>query len=60
MVTNRKLGNSFEQALCELLFEKGFWVHNLAQNQAGQPADIIAVINSKPYLIDAKVCSDKS
>lgn len=58
MVTNRKLGTDFEQALCELLFEKGFWVHNLAQNQAGQPADIIAVINSKPYLIDAKVCSD--
>lgn len=58
MNLNKKIGNSFEQDLCELLYEKGFWVHNLAQNQSGQPADIIAVINSKPYLIDAKVCSD--
>ena len=58
MINNKKLGNSFEQELCELLYEKGFWVHNLAQNQSGQPADIIAVINSKPYLIDAKVCSE--
>lgn len=57
MSNNKKIGNTFEQALCELLYEKGFWVHNLAQNQSGQPADIIAVINSKPYLIDAKVCS---
>lgn len=57
-MNNRKTGNYFEQELCELLFEKGFWVHNLAQNQAGQPADIIAVKNKKAYLIDAKVCSN--
>lgn len=58
MSNNKKIGNTFEQVLCELLYEKGFWVHNLAQNQSGQPADIIAAINSKPYLIDAKTCSD--
>lgn len=57
-MNNRKTGNYFEQELCELLFEKGFWVHNLAQNQAGQPADIIAVICKTAYLIDAKVCAD--
>lgn len=54
-MTNKKLGNGFEQELCEKLFEYGFWVHCLTQNKAGQPADIIAVRNKQAYLIDAKV-----
>lgn len=29
----------------------------MAQNAAGQPADVIAAKNSKAYLIDCKVCS---
>ena len=29
----------------------------MAQNSAGQPADVIAVRNGKAYLIDCKVCS---
>ncbi|MDR0820909.1 MAG: hypothetical protein LBN40_00380 [Oscillospiraceae bacterium] len=57
LVNNKKLGNDFEAQLCEILFEEGFWCHNLAQNQAGQPADVIAVKNGKAYLIDCKVCS---
>ena len=57
-MNNRELGNAFERELCEKLSESGFWVHNMAQNQAGQPADIIAVRNKRAYLIDAKVCSD--
>ena len=57
-MTNKKLGNDFEADLCEMLFKEGFWVHNFTQNQAGQPADIIAVKNGKAFLIDAKVCSD--
>jgi archaeal holliday junction resolvase (hjc) len=57
-MTNKKLGNDFESKLCEMLFKEGFWVHNFTQNQAGQPADIIAVKNKIPFLIDAKVCSD--
>ena len=57
-MTNKKLGNDFEAELCEMLFKEGFWVHNFTQNQAGQPADIIAVKNRMPFLIDAKVCSD--
>lgn len=58
MATNKKLGNTFEAELCETLFQKGFWAHNLAQNQAGQPADVLAVRNGVAYLIDCKVCSD--
>ena len=57
--SNKALGNSFEQELCDRLSEYGFWTHNLAMNKAGQPADIIAVRNKIAYLIDAKVCSSK-
>lgn len=56
-MSNKKLGNSFEQELCEKLAEYGFWTHNLAMNKSGQPADVIAVRNKQAYLIDAKVVS---
>ena len=56
-MSNKKSGNQFETELCEILSMRGFWVHNLAQNSAGQPADVIAVKNGKAYLIDCKVCS---
>jgi Holliday junction resolvase len=58
-MTNKKLGNDFEQELCEILSEHGFWTHNMAMNKSGQPADIIAVRNKLAYLIDAKVCSSR-
>lgn len=57
MSSNKKIGNHFEAELCEILFGLGFWAHNMAQNQAGQPADVIAVRNQLAYLIDCKVCS---
>ena len=56
-MSNKKLGNQFEAELCEILSMYGFWCHNLAQNSAGQPADVLAVRNGKAYLIDCKVCS---
>lgn len=59
MKSNRAVGNAFEQELCDLLFEKGFWVHRLTQDSAGQPADVIAVKNKIAYLIDCKDCSAK-
>ena len=57
-MNNRKIGNSFETELCDILSGYGFWVHPLNQNKAGQPADVIAVRNKVSYLIDAKVCSN--
>ena len=57
-MSNKKLGNSFEREFCEILSNNGYWVHNFAQNQSGQPADVIAVKNGKPYLIDCKVCTN--
>lgn len=59
MKSNRAVGNAFEQELCEMLFEYGFWVHNLKQDNSGQPADVIAVKDKIAYLIDAKDCSAK-
>ncbi len=56
-MSNKKLGNQFESELCEILSMYGFWCHNMAQNAAGQPADVIAVKNGRAYLIDCKVCS---
>lgn len=56
-MSNRAIGNSFEQELCEKLYAHGFWAHNMAQNKSGQPADVIAVRNKVAYLIDCKVCS---
>ena len=58
-MTNKKIGNEFESDFCEILFENGFWTHNLAQNASGQPADVIAARNGKTYLIDCKVCSNQ-
>ena len=57
--SNRAVGNEFEQELCEMLYECGFWSHNMTQNNSGQPADVIAVRNKVAHLIDAKDCSSK-
>jgi len=54
---NKKLGNDFEQELCRILADAGYWTHNFANRKNGQPADIIAVRNGKAYLIDAKECT---
>ena len=54
--SNKKVGNDFEKELCDMLASEGFWAHNMAQNSAGQPADVIAVRNGKAFLIDCKVC----
>lgn len=59
-MNNRKMGNSFEMELCEILSENGFWVHPMRQDNSGQPADIIAARNKVSYLIDAKVCSNSN
>lgn len=56
MESNRKRGIGFEYELCELLAKHGWWSHDMAQNQTGQPADIIAVKNNTAILIDCKVC----
>ena len=53
---NRTIGGRFEQELSHILAGRGFWVHVMQQNKAGQPADIIAVKGKFHTLIDCKVC----
>lgn len=54
---NKSKGNAFEHELCTTLYCHGAWVHNFAQNQAGQPADVIAVKNRHAWLIECKLCT---
>mgnify|MGYP002521682390 CR=1 FL=1 len=44
--------------MCTLFSEHGFWAHNMAQNHAGQPADIIVCKDNFPIIIDCKVCEN--
>lgn len=55
---NRSQGGRFEQELAEILAGRGFWVHVIQQNKAGQPADIIAAKGKFHTLIDCKLVSD--
>ena len=57
--SNRRIGNQFEREFCETLASYGFWVHNLAQSDLGQPADMIAVREGRAYLIDCKACDGR-
>ena len=59
-MSNKSDGNAFEREFCEKLAQYGFWVHNMTQNSAGQPADVIAVKSCIAYLIDCKVCKNNS
>ena len=56
-MSNKSTGNRFEADFCEILARNGFWAHNMAQNQYGQPADVIAAKNGIAYLIDCKDCA---
>ena len=58
--TNRTNGLRFESDLCQMLSEAGWWAHDMSQNAAGQPADVIAVRCNHAVLIDCKVCSGDS
>ena len=56
MASNKKSGTAFERRFARFLSNMGFWVHLMTQNDAGQPADIIAVKNGKAVIVDCKVC----
>ena len=60
-MNNKKLGNSFEKEMTEILSKKGYWVTMLTPKQhiGSQPADLIAIKDNKPILIDCKTCKTK-
>lgn len=58
--SNKSSGDKFEVRLAQILADNGFWVHRFAPTAFGQPADIIAVKNGEPFLVDCKVCKHDS
>lgn len=58
MDSNKKKGSSFEQEMCLMLSEAGYWVHNFANRKNGQPVDIIYCKNNICEIADCKVCDN--
>lgn len=60
-MNNKRLGMKFEQDVCKLLNEKGWWVHFISPDASGaQPFDIIAVKDGLALAIDCKTSSRKT
>ena len=59
-MSNKQLGNKFENYVAQYLFDSGFWVLRIPDTFAGQPVDIITVKNTKAYLIECKHCSNNA
>lgn len=57
-MSNKSTGTAFEKEMAELLSIEKFWVHLFVPSAYGQPADLIAVKNNNPYLIDCKDCKN--
>ena len=57
-MNNKKLGNDFEQEMCEKLAQLGYWVHFIVPDARGaQPFDIIAAKDNNPIAVDCKTCA---
>lgn len=56
--SNKRLGNDFEKEFANILSEMGYWVTMLTPKThiGSQPADLIAIKNNKPILVDCKTC----
>ena len=55
--SNKKIGTAFEKEMCDILAQRGYWVHFMApDNRGAQPFDIIAVKDGRALAIDCKTC----
>jgi hypothetical protein len=60
-MSNKISGNKFEKVMADILSKEGFWVLRITPAVDGsQPADLIAVKDGVPTLIDCKVLSNKT
>lgn len=60
-MNNKKLGTAFEQELCDLLNQWGWWSHFMSpDNRGAQPFDVIAAKNGLAVAIDCKTCARKT
>lgn len=54
-MNNKKTGSDFEREFCQILADKGYWVHFLSPDSRGaQPFDVIAVRNGHAIAVDCK------
>lgn len=54
-MNNKKLGTSFEREFCQIMADRGYWVHFISPApNGGQPFDVIAVKNGQAYAFDCK------
>ena len=51
-------GTEFEEYLCRVFQDRGFWALNIPKNRTGaQPFDVIALKGDFGFAVDCKVCS---
>lgn len=61
MNNNKIIGTAFEREVCELLANKGYWVHFITpDNRGAQPFDIIAVKEGKAFALDCKTLAERT
>lgn len=60
MTSNKKIGNNSEEIVAVALQKQNYWVLRIPPNSNGQPADIIAIRNGVPYLLEIKHVEGKS
>lgn len=55
-MSNKSVGNKFEQEWCEILRDHGFWSKAYPTGQ-GQPADVEGVKDNEHFLFECKDCT---
>jgi len=58
-ISNKKAGNKAEKDFARFMYNKGWWVHIVADKVVGQPFDVIMSKNNKIWLLDVKNVQDK-
>jgi Holliday junction resolvase len=54
MNINKKIGNTTERKLADLMFKEGWWVHLVKDKINGQPFDVIMSKNNVTWFVDIK------
>lgn len=56
-MNNKQIGTEFEHEMCEILAQKGYWVHFIVpDNRGAQPFDIVAAKDGEALAMDCKTC----
>ena len=57
-MNNKELGTQFEQYVCNMFAQRGWWAHFITPSKVGsQPFDIIAIKDDKVMAVDCKTCN---